>query len=347
MVRRYILDCLRFWVQRYGVDGFRFDLAGLMDRGTVAAIAEAFPDRYLYGEPWAASGALWGKGDVNELDPWAVFDDDFRDAVKGSTEGTDGGFIQGRGGLGRVQAAVTGNTIAFGGAHAWADSPTDGLLYMDAHDNLTLADKLEVSLDGLTLEEKRARVRLGGAVTLTSLGPVMLHAGVEMLRSKPYGEQGDGRPIQDRDSETLFDANSYSSSDTTNNLNWNDKAEHYSVFTYFQGLIALRLGELGLPSRPPAAVEEGYFEWHTDDDNPQALGYTLNADRSNGGRRLRVLLNPDAEAQAAFAVQFDAQQGWRQVADSLTVDLLDPQPVPAGDEVVVEPLGIRIYADGF
>jgi len=345
MVRRMVIDSLRHWVERYGVDGFRFDLAGLIDLDTVRAIGAAFPDVYLYGEPWAASGALWGKGAVNAIEPWAVFNDEFRDTAKGSPEGQDGGFIQGRGQRGRMKSGIGGNALrGVGSGSAWAAAPADSLLYLDAHDNLTLADKLEYSLAGLQVEEKRARVRLAAALTLTSLGPVMLHAGVEMLRTKPYVDEGDGRPLQDPDSPQIFDANSYSSPDSTNNLDWGLKVEHMEVVRFFQAMLALRASDLGQPARPEGAPAASYIAWHEPADNERALGYTLNADGSQGPRRLRVLLNPNGVASATFAVDFPEDEGWRWISDGLSVDAEGLGELPAEGEVVLEGLGIRIYA---
>jgi pullulanase/glycogen debranching enzyme len=351
MVRRYIIDCLRFWVERYGVDGFRFDLAALHDTHTMRTIAQEFPDLYLYGEPWAASGALWGKGAVNAMDPWAVFNDDFRNAVKGSPEGTDRGFVQGGGSIPRLKLAVTGNSLDVGRDTPWADAPTDALNYLDAHDNLTLADKLAVSIPGLTMAEKEARTKLAAAITFTSLGPIMLHAGVEFLRTKPYiaPEQGggDGRPIESADGDAVFDANSYSSPDETNQLVWQQKADHIDVFRYFRDLTALRLSNLGTPTRPAGPVTLDYVTWFEADGNPSALGWELNADRSNGDQRLRVFVNASATAEALFDVEFPRPQGWRQLADETTVDPTGATPAPEGALLAVPPLGIRIYADQF
>jgi len=356
MVRRYLLDSLRFWVERYGVDGFRFDLAALHDTQTIRNIAQQLPDVYLYGEPWAASGALWGKGAINSIDPWAVLNDDFRNAVKGSPEGKDRGFAQGGGSIARLKLAISGNSVDFGGDDPWADAPTDALNYLDAHDNLTLADKLAVSIPGLTVAEKEARTKLAAAVAFTSLGPIMLHAGVEFLRTKPYVAPedggGDGRPIESADGDAIFDANSYSSPDETNQLVWQQKADHLDVFRFFQGMIALRLSDLGLPARPSGPVTADYFVWFEDEGaageaNESALGWELNADRTNGARRLRVFVNASATAEARFAVEFPAAEGWRQVADEAAVDPAGAVAAPEGEPLALDPLGIRVYADGF
>lgn len=355
MVRRFVIDCLRFWVERYGVDGFRFDLAGLLDLETVRAIARALPGIYLYGEPWALSGALWGKGAVNAIEPWFVFNDEFRDTVKGSPEGRDGGFVQGRGSVERLKAAVSGNSVPFwegqvgdgqvGEGRAWAASPLNALNYLDCHDNLTLADKLSVSLPGLLRVEKESRVKLAATLLLTSLGPVLLHAGVEFLRTKPYDRfAGDGRPVASADGDAVFDANSYRSGPATNHLDWRAKAENVDLFRFWQGLIALRRSALGRPTRPPGAVTPGYFLWFEDARNPRALGWELNADGTNGEGRLRVFVNASGGAAARFATPFPAAEGWRQVADEGRVDLASGVAAPDTATFEIPPLGIRIFA---
>ncbi len=341
MARRLVLDSIRHWVQVYGVDGFRFDLAGLVDTQTLAAIAREHPDLLLYGEPWAASGALWAKGDIDDLDPWAVFDDDFRDALKGSPEGGDGGFVQGGGSLDRVRLALSGSTVGDGTARGWATAPVDGVRYLSCHDNLTLADKLEVSLPNVHPREKEGRARLALAALLTSPGPVMLHAGSEMLRTKPYLDGGHGRAVWG--GSRAFDANSYSSSDATNNLDWEHKLHHAETVALVQGLIALRLSEAGSPLRPPGEVGVEYFEWFAAQDHGHALGWGLNADLSHGEQRLRVFLNASDDQEAVFDVHFEA--GWRLLARTEEVappgEQLGGRPEGA---LTVEPLGLRVYA---
>ena len=365
MVRRLIMDCLAFWIDVYEIDGFRFDLAGLIDQETLTAIVMRFPDRILYGEPWAASGALWGKGDANHIRPWAVFNDCFRDTIKGSPDGPEGGFIQGAGELDRVKSAITGNSIDYGTGDAWADSPENSLLYLDAHDNLTLADKLEICWQHhqasiseqfyeekikidikMPIWEKEQRVKIGAVILLTSLGPVMIHAGTEFLRSKPWFSEGDGCPVSVISG--VFDSNSYCSATKTNYLDWQLKARHLELVHYFKGLIKLRLGTIGRIFCSKGRVSEKYFEWYKAPGNPIALGYTLNRDYSRGLQQLRVLVNPSNSCVGDFSEYFRDGRQWRLIADSREVKLSGFENLfTSGNNsvsLVVEPLGIRIFS---
>lgn len=262
MARTYIINSLKFWVEEYGVDGFRFDLMGLIDIDTMRMAAEELrkikPDILLYGEPWQAGGSVLPeekqtvKGMQKRLG-FGVFNDDIRDALRGSTRGRDGGFAIGRKGFeNSVAEAVCGSL------HTFADSPGESINYAGAHDDLNLWDKVITSLGqrgregflnmkdgrfiggsldnalkkaslhhGITRENmwEAQSVRaciLANAVVLLSQGVPFLYEGDEMLNSK-YG-----------------DANSFQSGDTINRLCWNDKDKFPEIFDFYQALILLR-----------------------------------------------------------------------------------------------------------
>ncbi|MFC3750052.1 type I pullulanase [Paenibacillus sp. GCM10012306] len=262
MVRKYIKDSLAYWATEYHIDGFRFDLMGLMDRVTMREIAEELrleinPELLLYGEPWTGGdsplpdktlkGAQRGKG-------YAVFNDNFRSAIKGDSDGWGKGFATGECGKeGEIASGIQGAIYDF------ADSPVETVNYTTAHDNLNLWDKI-LTVQGLREnaalpELENGRLKNGGSVeaavaladpyvtvdkgdilknetvrrsllangiVLTSQGIPFLHAGDELLRSK-YG-----------------DHNSYRSSDAINGIRWGNKQVFKPVFQYYKGLIALR-----------------------------------------------------------------------------------------------------------
>ncbi|WP_379133235.1 type I pullulanase [Paenibacillus sp. sgz500958] len=261
MVRKYIKDSLRHWAKEYHVDGFRFDLMGLIDQVTMQEIAEELrlevnPRLLLYGEPWTGGdsplinktlkGVQRGKG-------YAVFNDNFRSAIKGDSDGWGRGFVTGE--PGKESAVAAGIK---GAIHDFADSPVETVNYVTAHDNLNLWDKIMTAgglrqeagfpelengslRDGGTVEEAIARANpyvhlekdilnnetvrrslLANGIVLTSQGIPFIHAGDELLRSK-YG-----------------DHNSYRSSDVINAIRWNNKKLFRPVFDYYQGLIELR-----------------------------------------------------------------------------------------------------------
>ncbi|MGB4337538.1 MAG: type I pullulanase [Bacillota bacterium] len=232
MARKLILDSLRYWVEEYHVDGFRFDLMALIDEHTMRQIAAELwalePSLLIYGEPWA--------GGPSGLDPArmftagkqrgtgiAVFNDVFRNAVKGDNDGTVPGFVQGASGVeSQVALGVVGginyNSVLCG----HAESPAETVNYVSCHDNLTLWDKM-----GKTCPEdsRLTRVRmamLAHAMVLTSQGIPFMEGGAEMLRTKGG------------------DCNSYRSGDAVNAFNWRRKAKYRHVFDYVKGLIRLR-----------------------------------------------------------------------------------------------------------
>jgi pullulanase len=226
MARRYLLDCLKYWVTEYKVDGFRFDLMGLIDRETidlmVAELHALAPQLLIYGEPWAGGatpieivhkGAQRGHG-------WAVFNDHYRDALKGNVfNARAAGFIQAGVNLHSVKRGIAGALDDF------TDSPLETINYVECHDNHTLWDRLRISTAddaSITEADRRAMDKLAAVLLLTSQGIPFLQAGQEFLRTKGG------------------DHNSYNKPDAVNMLRWQDKARNYDVFDYYRGLIALR-----------------------------------------------------------------------------------------------------------
>ncbi len=259
MVRKFIKDSLSYWASEYHMDGFRFDLMGLMDSVTMREITEELrlevnPNLLLYGEPWTGGdsplatktlkGVQRGKG-------YAVFNDNFRSAIKGDSDGFGRGFVTGEYGKeGAIAAGIKG------AIHEFTDSPVESVNYVTAHDNLNLWDKMLIvqggsqqadfpviaNMDNEDLEEAVAlanpyvnvdqenilgnetvrRSMLANGIILTSQGIPFLHAGDELLRSK-FG-----------------DHNSYRSGDAVNSIRWNMKSAFKPVFEYYKGLIELR-----------------------------------------------------------------------------------------------------------
>ena len=226
MARRFILDALKSWMTEYRVDGFRFDLLGLMDRDTMLEIVRELraidPNVLLYGEPWAGGQTpipINGKG-AQRSAGWAVFNDHFRDALKGNVfDARATGFSQSGVHLDAIKKGVRG------GIDEFADAPVESINYVECHDNHTLWDRLNISTAdnaSITDVDRRAMDKLAAAVLLTAQGVPFLHAGQEFLRTKGG------------------DHNSYDKPDPVNMIRWRMKAEHHDVFDYYRGLIALR-----------------------------------------------------------------------------------------------------------
>lgn len=250
MMRKFIMDSVSFWVKEYHIDGFRFDLMGIHDIRTMNDIRKVLddidPGILLYGEGWTgglsplpdSERAL--KINMGLLDRRiAAFNDDFRDAIKGSVfNQSDKGFISEKNGLEDsikfgVVAATDHKGVDYSKAlyskHPWALAPSQSVNYASSHDNLTLWDKLALSTSGESIENRVRMNLLSAAILLTSQGIPFFQAGEEFLRSKPLNEGNTG-----------FDENSYASPDNVNSLKWDLRTANKEVVDYYKGLIAFR-----------------------------------------------------------------------------------------------------------
>ncbi len=230
MARRLIADCLCHWLTEYKVDGFRFDLMGLLDIDTLnlcaARLKAINPAVLLYGEGWTGGTSPLPEdkrgsiANAAKIPDYSLFSDEFRDCVKGSVfSDEDRGYINGSA---EYRAATMKSAFAGG------DNPIQRINYVECHDNLTFWDKLALSMPESPEEERIAADKLGAALVLLSRGVPFIAAGQEFLRSKPLSD-GDG-----------FDHNSYKSPDSVNSLKWKNAAEYRSVVLYYKGLIAIR-----------------------------------------------------------------------------------------------------------
>jgi pullulanase len=236
--RRFIIECLKFWVREYGVDGFRVDLMALIDRETLVQAETELralrPDLLLYGEPWTAGptaleGLPMDKAGLPGTS-WGAFNDEFRNALKGGSDSNSPGFIQ-RGWDGDgVKAGLLGQP-------SWGVDPGQIIQYMTCHDNLCLYDKLVLSRPEADDAARERMALLGFTLLLLSQGVPFLHGGDEFFRSKG-GE-----------------ANSYQSPDGVNKIDWRRKAQFESLSTQVRALIALRRAHPLFRLRTAAEVE--------------------------------------------------------------------------------------------
>lgn len=243
MVKKYVIDSLKHWMNDYHINGFRFDLMGLHETETMKEIYKELsnidPNVMVYGEPWASSGALLEKKDIDscsdstDVNGVACFNDDFRNAIKG---GEYGGFQKGH-----VQGAFADNAIILGlkgsvGTGGFTQRLGRSLNYVECHDNYTLFDKLAISYLGETeysgdlftaigekgLEEVKAQDKLAAAYIFLAQGTPFINGGQEFLRTKKGDE------------------NSYQSTDNINAIDLNFKKTYSDVYNTYKGLIALR-----------------------------------------------------------------------------------------------------------
>lgn len=246
MVRKFILDSLCYWAKEYHLDGFRFDLAGIIDTQTIRLARQALdsqtPGLLLYGEGWnmptAATKpdtAFATQENASSLPGFGFFNDTIRDLLRGPLFAPSApGFASGD------FPEVSQLTDGFMGRPGWTDDPGQSINYCSCHDNYTLADRIALARPGLSRQELGRRNRLAAAFCLLSQGVPFFQAGEEVLRSKPSGRGG-------------FIDNSYRSSDRVNALRWNtfQSPESFRTLRYYQGLIRLRKAYslFRLPSR--------------------------------------------------------------------------------------------------
>ena len=242
MMRRFMVESVKYWAQEYHIDGFRFDLMGIHDMETMNQISAALrgvdETIFVYGEGWTAGASPLPddkkaiKANTHKMHRVAAFSDDIRDAIKGHVFTHDAkGFISGLPGLeesikfGIVASTehrqVNYDSVNYSNA-PWAKEPYQTITYMSCHDNHTLWDRLTLSCPDASDEEKIKMHKLAGAIVLTSQGVSFLHAGVEMARTKNGDE------------------NSFKSPDSINRLDWSRKTEFKEVYDYYKGLIQLR-----------------------------------------------------------------------------------------------------------
>ncbi len=242
MVRKFIVDSIKYWAKEYKLDGFRFDLMGLYDIATINEICEEVtkinPDMIFYGEGWTGGESPLDenlramKKNAKSVPKMAMFSDDFRDSLKGDVFISENkGFVNGGLDLeNSVKKAMIGGVFhpaILDEDKSWTDDTRQVVNYVEAHDNLTLWDKLYYSAVGKSPEERIKMDKLSAAAVFMSQGIAFMQAGQEFLRSKPLpnGE---------------FAHDSYKSPDEVNSIKWENKHKYSDVYEYYKGLIALR-----------------------------------------------------------------------------------------------------------
>ena len=271
MVRNYIKQSVKQWVQLYGFDGFRFDLMGILDRQTMMEIQEElatiYPNIYLYGEGWKMDTGLdpellAHQYNASQLRPYGFFSDNFRDTIKRSI--LNEGRIDSRYQANDSANILTGNVGLKGTPHFVR--PQQAINYVECHDNATFFDYLKVEDPNISEEVRQAKARLGLHLVLLAQGVPFLHAGQEFYRSKGLEE------------------NTYNLPDALNQLDWLSSTAYETDIQFLRELIAYRKEEELLRFDKAQDIRD-YCQvtWISE----KTFSYSIEKD----GRKLLILVN--------------------------------------------------------
>lgn len=314
MFRKYMIDSVTYWASEYHIDGFRFDLMGLHDVTTMNSIRTALDNLYadgsgsqilMYGEAWDMATncdegtVLASQKNLKQLsDRIGAFDDTIRDAIKGSTGGTEGAFVQEGSRRANLKTGIAGQSDTTTG---WANVPSQCVTYASCHDNLCLYDKLVGSVYGADgkyrkrYEDLVAMNKLSAAIVITSQGIPFSLGGEEFCRSK------DG------------DENSYASSRKENMLDWENVDLYSDVIEYYRGLYKIR--DAFAAFSDSTAVTANSLTYLS--DVPKGvMGYTINNTESGKWSQMCVIFNGSDSAQ-----NVTAKGDWVVLADNKTAGL--------------------------
>jgi pullulanase len=298
MMRKFMLESVKYWVKEFHIDGFRFDLMGVHDIETMNLISRELhkirPDILLYGEGWTAGAcplpdslrAL--KANASKLDRIAVFSDDIRDGIKGSVfTHEDRGFASGKPGMDEsikfgIVASCPHPQVDYSKVNyskaPYAAGPANTITYAECHDNHVLWDKLAISATGSSEDERKSMYKLALSIVLTSQGISFLHAGTEFLRTKHGNE------------------NSFNAGDSINAIDWGMKTKNKEVFDFVKALIKLRKNHPAFRMKTAAEVRKNIR--FVENLPPGLIAYTIDGSAVNDSyKTIMVVLNGTSQSQ--------------------------------------------------
>lgn len=293
MTQRWLIDQCLSYINEFGIDGFRVDLAGQIDEQTLITLKKAIgEDKILYGEPWIGSNDPeyennpdwdWYKEDS----PITFFQDDARNAFKG------GAFFdvnaadpkKERGYAGGFSAARDLVKLALQNHFPEEKSPHSGINYLDIHDNWALADQFAVKDFNGQNGVLENRVKLALTLLMTSQGPLVLHGGSEILRSKGSAElketikeMTNGTKVYlhgKRDTYNMREANRFQWETVGLQKGQNGaKSDYKNMYEFWRGIIAFRKSDYGNVFKNDKKIPEGYYKFITP-ENQNLLAYVI------------------------------------------------------------------------
>lgn len=342
MVRHYIIESVKFWAREYHIDGFRFDLMGIHDIETMnrlrSELLEIDPTIFVYGEGWVAADSPLPfeqravKENVGQMEGIGVFNDEFRDGLKGSTfDEQEPGYASGNinGHFEPVKYGIVGGTdhpqVDYGGLlycnAPYAGAPSQMINFVSCHDGYTLVDKLKLSVQGDHAADELIPIdKLVHTVLLTAQGIPFIRSGEEIMQDKQ------GEP------------NSYKSPDSINRIDWSLKAKNREVFDFIRGLIALRKAHPAF--RIPTV--EGLQQWlrFMDTGDSGVIAYTL-GEYANNDEWKEILVSYNGNRHEA---EIGIPEGeWNVVCRNGQIDPEDKDRLPGGSVKIAASSALILY----
>lgn len=306
LMREFMIESVKYWINEFHIDGFRFDLMGIHDIETMnqirAAVDAIDPTIYIYGEGWSAGTCAYPqeklamKASTYKLNGIGAFSDDMRDALRGPfSDDTKGAFLAGIkgeeeslkfgivGGIAHKQVDMTRVNYD---KKPWTNEPTQQISYVSCHDDMCLVDRLKASVPGLkdmtrSQADRQAELirldLLAQTAVFTSQGVPFMLAGEEMLRDKKGVH------------------NSFASPDSINEFNWDDLKQYPQVFEYYSNLIKLRRNHPAFRLGTAEAVRE-HLEFIATDDCLVAFRLK-NLEGIDSWKDIIVVLNANKETK--------------------------------------------------
>lgn len=312
MMRKFMVESVCYWVREYHVDGFRFDLMAIHDMETMREIRKALdeidPSITIYGEGWAAGAPalpesqLALKKNIYQLDRIGAFGDELRDALRGPfSDDRQGAFLAGIAGEeesvkfgivgGIAHPDVNMSKVNYSNA-PWTNNPSQMVSYVSCHDDMCLADRLRAELPNADEAELLRLDKLAQTAVFTSQGIPFILCGEEVFRSKKGVH------------------NSFSSPDSINEIDWNNKSRYHDLYQYYRGLVEMR--RLHPAFRLGSAVEVRNNLHFLKTEVPCVVAYTV----KGSNEELLVVLNGNKNPSCV-----DVPDGqWRIIASNGEID---------------------------
>ncbi len=319
MMRKFIVESITYWAKEFNLDGFRFDLMGVHDVDTMnevkKAIVEIDPTIIVLGEGWDMDTPLpkeqkANQKNANKMPGIAHFNDAIRDGLKGFVmDKHDKGFINGKPGMEDIIRKSIAAGLHYDDQLATYQTPNQVINYVEAHDNYTLWDKLNITNPEATETERKQMHKLASAIVLLSQGIPMIHAGQEFMRSKEGDE------------------NSYRSPDRINRLDWKRRADFNTEVEYIKGLISLRKNFKSFRLSTPEEIEQ-HLQFI--DAPPNVVAFTLNQQDST----IAVIHNANRDA-ITFSLPHEGE--WSVLVDGKRAGLEEIERIK-GNQITVDPL---------